>query len=75
MLVYIYLHIILEVTYGEQLDTVPGWYNGKHNVTDCDTALTVTTGNGTELNFAEGSIVVDPGERLSVRRCRSNTLW
>ena len=49
-----------EVTYGEQLDTVPGWYNGEHNVTDCDTALTVATGNGTELNFAPGSIVVDP---------------
>ena len=49
-----------EVTYGDQLDTVPGWYNGKHNVTDCDTALTVSTGNGTELNFAPGSIVVDP---------------
>ena len=49
-----------EVTYGEQLDTVPGWYNGKHNVTDCDTALTVSTGNGTELKFAEGSVIVDP---------------
>ena len=49
-----------EVTYGEQLDTVPGWYNGKHNVTDCDTALTVSTGNGTELKFAQGSIIVDP---------------
>ena len=47
-----------EVTYGEQLDTVPGWYND-HNVSDCDTAL-VSTGNGTELNFAKGSIVVDP---------------
>jgi UDPglucose 6-dehydrogenase len=47
-----------EVTYGEQLDTVPGWYND-HNVSDCDTAL-VSTGNGTELNFAPGSIVVDP---------------
>lgn len=49
-----------EVTYGEQLDTVPGWYNGKHNVTDCDTALTVSTGNGTELKFAQGSVIVDP---------------
>jgi len=47
------------ITYGDQLDTVPGWYNEKHNVTDCDTAL-VATGNGTELNFAPGSIVVDP---------------
>jgi UDPglucose 6-dehydrogenase len=47
------------ITYGEQLDTVPGWYNGEHNVTDCDTAL-ISTGNGTELNFAPGSTVVDP---------------
>jgi UDPglucose 6-dehydrogenase len=47
-----------EVTYGEQLDTVPGWYDN-HNVSDCDTAL-VSTGNGTELNFAPRSIVVDP---------------
>ncbi len=39
---------------------MPGWYNGKHNRTDCDTALTVATGNGTELNFASNSIVVDP---------------
>jgi len=46
------------ITYGEQLDTVPGWYNEQH-VTDCDTAL-VSTGNGTELNFVPGSIVVDP---------------
>ncbi len=49
-----------EITYGEQLDNVPGWYNGKYNRTDCDTALTVATGNGTELNFAPGSIVLDP---------------
>lgn len=49
-----------EITYGDQLDTVPGWYNGEHNVTDCDTALTVATGNGTELTFAPGSIVLDP---------------
>ncbi len=47
------------VTYGDQLDTVPGWYDD-HNVSDCDTALTVKTGNGSELNFAPGSIVVDP---------------
>lgn len=47
------------ITYGEQLDFVPKWY-GEHNVTDCDEALTVTTGNGSELNFAKGSIVVDP---------------
>ena len=46
------------ITYGDQLDTVPGWYND-HNVSDCDTAL-VATGNGTELNFAPGSVVVDP---------------
>ena len=49
-----------EITYGDQLDTVPGWYNGEHNVTDCDTALTVATGNGTELTFAPGSVVLDP---------------
>ena len=48
------------ITYGDQLDTVPGWYNGEHSVTDCDTALTVATGNGTELNFAKESIIVDP---------------
>ena len=47
------------ITYGDQLDTVPGWYNGDHNVTDCDTAL-ISTGNGTELKFAIDSIVVDP---------------
>ena len=46
------------ITYGEQLDTVPGWY-GDHKVTDCDDAL-VETGNGTELSFAKGSVVVDP---------------
>ena len=46
------------ITYGDQLDTVPGWY-GDHKVTDCDTAL-VSTGNGTELNFAVGSTVIDP---------------
>ena len=48
-----------EVTYGEQLDTVPNWY-GEHNVTDCDEALSVKTGNGSELSFAKESIVVDP---------------
>ena len=46
------------VTYGDQLDTVPGWY-GDHKVTDCDDAL-ISTGNGTELSFATNSIVVDP---------------
>ena len=48
------------ITYGDQLDTVPGWYNGKHKRTDCDNALSVSTGNGTELQFAPGSIVLDP---------------
>ena len=48
-----------QVTYGDQLDTVPKWY-GDHNVTDCDTALTITTGNGTDVGFAEGSVVIDP---------------
>jgi hypothetical protein len=47
------------VTYGDQLDTVPGWY-GDHKATDCDGALTVTTGNGSELGFAKGSTVIDP---------------
>jgi len=46
------------ITYGDQLDTVPGWY-GDHKVTGCDDAL-ISTGNGTELNFASGSIVIDP---------------
>jgi len=48
-----------EVTYGEQLDTVPGWY-GEHTATDCDGALAVATGNGTTLQFAKGSCVLDP---------------
>ena len=48
-----------EVTYGDQLDTVPSWY-GEHNVTDCDEALSVKTGNGSELSFAIDSTVVDP---------------
>tara|TARA_R110000803_G_scaffold41704_6_gene89642 strand:- start:23679 stop:25013 length:1335 start_codon:yes stop_codon:yes gene_type:complete len=52
------------VTYGDQLDNVPGWYNGKHNRTDCDTALSVSTGNGTELQFAPGSIVLDPWRQI-----------
>ena len=51
------------VTYGDQLDTVPGWY-GEHNATDCDGALTVATGNGSELNFAEHSIILDPWRTL-----------
>ena len=53
-----------EITYGEQLDFVKGWYNGKHNVTSADQALTVATANGTELNFAEGSIVIDPWRKI-----------
>lgn len=48
-----------QVTYGEQLDFVKGWYN-EHRVTGADEALTVATANGTELSFAEGSVVVDP---------------
>jgi UDPglucose 6-dehydrogenase len=48
-----------QVTYGEQLDFVPKWY-GEHNVSQCDEALTIATANGTELAFAEGSVVVDP---------------
>jgi UDPglucose 6-dehydrogenase len=46
------------ITYGDQLDTVPGWY-GDHKVTDCDDAL-ISTGNGTELTFCKGSVVIDP---------------
>ena len=52
------------ITYGDQLDNVPGWYNGKHNRTDCDTALSVSTGNGTELQFPVGSIVLDPWRQI-----------
>ena len=48
-----------QVTYGDQLDTVPNWY-GEHNVTDCDEALSVKTGNGSDLTFPVGSVVVDP---------------
>jgi hypothetical protein len=48
-----------EVTYGEQLDTVPGWYE-QHSPSSCDEALSVRTGNGTELSFSLGSVVVDP---------------
>ena len=48
-----------QITYGEQLDTVPGWYD-THKVTGADEALTVATGNGTNMSFAEGSIVLDP---------------
>ena len=52
------------ITYGDQLDFVKGWYNGKHRVTEADEALTVATANGTELEFAEGSIVVDPWRKI-----------
>jgi UDPglucose 6-dehydrogenase len=52
-----------QITYGDQLDFVPKWY-GEHNVTDCDEALAVSTGNGTELNFAKGSVVVDPWRKI-----------
>lgn len=48
-----------QITYGEQLDFVKGWYND-HRVTGADEALTVATANGTTLQFAQGSIVVDP---------------
>ena len=53
-----------EVTYGDQLDFVKGWYNGKHRVTEADEALTVATANGTDLSFAPGSIVVDPWRKI-----------
>jgi len=60
-----------EITYGEQLDFVKGWYNGKHRVTEADEALTVATANGTQLQFAEGSIVVDPWRKLpDIPGCR-----
>jgi UDPglucose 6-dehydrogenase len=46
------------ITYGEQLDTVPNWY-GEHTTTG-EEASFITTGNGSELKFAQNSIVVDP---------------
>ena len=52
------------ITYGEQLDFVKGWYNGKHRVTEADEALTVATANGTELKFAPGSTVIDPWRKI-----------
>ena len=52
-----------EITYGEQLDFVKGWYD-EHRVTGADEALTVATANGTELKFAQGSIIVDPWRKL-----------
>ena len=48
-----------QITYGEQLDFVKGWY-ANHRVTGADEALTVATANGTALSFASGSVVVDP---------------
>ena len=48
-----------QITYGEQLDFVKGWYDN-HRVTGADEALTVATANGTTLSFAKGSVVVDP---------------
>lgn len=48
-----------QITYGEQLDFVAGWYKD-HRVTGADEALTVATANGTKLSFATGSVVVDP---------------
>jgi UDPglucose 6-dehydrogenase len=48
-----------QITYGEQLDFVKGWYNN-HKVTGADEALTVATANGTELEFADGSVILDP---------------
>ena len=48
-----------QITYGDQLDFVAGWYD-KHRVTGADEALTVATGNGSKLNFPAGSVVVDP---------------
>jgi len=52
-----------EITYGKQLDSVPGWYDNK-NVSQADEALTVQTANGSQIKFAEGSIVVDPWRKL-----------
>jgi UDPglucose 6-dehydrogenase len=53
-----------EITYGDQLDFVKGWYNGKHGVTSADQALTVATASGSELIFAEGSVVIDPWRKI-----------
>ncbi len=53
-----------EVTYGEQLDFVKGWYKDKHRVTEADQALTVATANGSSLSFASGSVIVDPWRKI-----------
>lgn len=52
-----------EVTYGAQLDFVGNWY-GDHRVTESDEALTVATANGSTLQFAPGSVVVDPWRKI-----------
>ena len=52
-----------QITYGDQLDNVPGWYNNK-NVSQADEALTVETANGSSIKFAPGSVVVDPWRKL-----------
>jgi len=52
-----------EITYGDQLDFVKGWYT-EHRITESDEALTVATANGTELIFAPGSFVVDPWRKI-----------
>ena len=52
-----------EITYGDQLDFVKGWY-AEHRITESDEALTVATANGTELIFAPGSVVVDPWRKI-----------
>jgi len=41
------------------LDFVKGWYDD-HRVTGADQALTVATANGTQLQFAPDSVIVDP---------------
>jgi len=53
-----------EVTYGEQLDFVKSWYADNHAVTNCDTALTVETANGSELTFSTGSVILDPWRKV-----------
>jgi UDPglucose 6-dehydrogenase len=52
-----------EITYGEQLDFVKGWYD-QHRVTGADEALTVATANGSKLSFAEGSVIIDPWRKI-----------
>ena len=52
-----------EITYGDQLDFVKGWYD-QHRVTGADEALTIATANGSELQFAEGSVIIDPWRKI-----------